>query len=427
MKNLNLAHNLPLLISLVVVLIVLPLAVFIVLTQSTENRSKAAPASTLYFYLANTNFRPNQSYTMNVMINPNTNKVTGADIHILYDPTKINISNIIPSSLFNYLRNFSITNINPTTSDANFAVGVPTPNRSANPPQTIDDVAVKTLSSVATVYFTPLAVGTANLTFSPETAASGYTVGLDVNSMPDERGNIISSMTPITLAVAEPTPTNIPTVTPTHTPTSTPTNAPTTTPTPTVMPSNTPTITPTRTPTPTNSPTPTQTATPTPTPIPSATLTVKLKLNYLNFSFANRLIALTIKNNTGVVVLNNTFSAVSDNQGVYSFTVENLPVTNVSLLLKPKLALAKKFTNINLINGTQELDLTTAASYSFNGIDIDREDNQVNIFDYNILVTGFDATGTPGFHAGDLDYNGKIDIFDYNILVYNFTQVGEAF
>ncbi len=41
----------------------------------------------------------------------------------------------------------------------------------------------------------------------------------------------------------------------------------------------------------------------------------------------------------------------------------------------------------------------------------------VDIFDYNLLLGKFGATGTPGFHAADIIQNGLIDIFDYNKLI----------
>ena len=44
-------------------------------------------------------------------------------------------------------------------------------------------------------------------------------------------------------------------------------------------------------------------------------------------------------------------------------------------------------------------------------------DNDVDIFDYNQLLTDFGKTGNL---AADIDKNGKVDIFDYNILLTNF-------
>lgn len=44
-------------------------------------------------------------------------------------------------------------------------------------------------------------------------------------------------------------------------------------------------------------------------------------------------------------------------------------------------------------------------------------DGDVDIFDYNILVSEFGAIGGS---PTDINNDGKVDIFDYNILVENF-------
>ncbi len=44
----------------------------------------------------------------------------------------------------------------------------------------------------------------------------------------------------------------------------------------------------------------------------------------------------------------------------------------------------------------------------------------IDIFDYNILLGKFGATGAPGFHTADIIQNGVVDIFDYNKLIENF-------
>jgi len=51
----------------------------------------------------------------------------------------------------------------------------------------------------------------------------------------------------------------------------------------------------------------------------------------------------------------------------------------------------------------------------------DMDDNErVDIVDYNLLVSNFGKSGTPGFVPADINKDGKVDIFDYNILVANF-------
>jgi hypothetical protein len=53
--------------------------------------------------------------------------------------------------------------------------------------------------------------------------------------------------------------------------------------------------------------------------------------------------------------------------------------------------------------------------------------DQVNIWDYNILMQDFGRTGAPGFIPDDMTGehgvpNGVIDIFDYNELLGNFSK-----
>lgn len=61
-------------------------------------------------------------------------------------------------------------------------------------------------------------------------------------------------------------------------------------------------------------------------------------------------------------------------------------------------------------------DIAKSGSFS-----ADLDDNKrVDISDYNILVSDFSKTGTPGFVPADINKDGKVDIFDYNILVANF-------
>ncbi len=47
-------------------------------------------------------------------------------------------------------------------------------------------------------------------------------------------------------------------------------------------------------------------------------------------------------------------------------------------------------------------------------------DGDVDIYDYNQLVTDFGKVGDPGFIPADININGSVDIFDFNILVSNF-------
>lgn len=47
-------------------------------------------------------------------------------------------------------------------------------------------------------------------------------------------------------------------------------------------------------------------------------------------------------------------------------------------------------------------------------------DGKVNIFDYNILISNFNKTGSFGFIPSDISRDGKVDTIDYNMVVANF-------
>lgn len=74
-------------------------------------------------------------------------------------------------------------------------------------------------------------------------------------------------------------------------------------------------------------------------------------------------------------------------------------------------------TNVSMeINGLTLYSLTKSSSI----IGDINTDGKVDIFDYNLLVSGFGKSGLTGLSKGDLNNDGKVDIFDYNILVGNF-------
>lgn len=50
----------------------------------------------------------------------------------------------------------------------------------------------------------------------------------------------------------------------------------------------------------------------------------------------------------------------------------------------------------------------------------DAPGDQVNIFDYNLLLSDFGKTGSPGWIRADINDDGRVDIFDYNLLVGAF-------
>lgn len=66
-----------------------------------------------------------------------------------------------------------------------------------------------------------------------------------------------------------------------------------------------------------------------------------------------------------------------------------------------------------------QLVLTTGGATGGLQSDLD-VDGDVDIFDYNILLSDFGKTGTAGFVKADIVRNGAVDIFDYNVLLGDF-------
>ena len=80
---------------IILLLLTIPLTVF-VSQQEQENRSRAASATTLYFNPTTTAPSPlvktiGDTFTLDVMVNPGTNKVSTIRYQIYYDTTKLSL------------------------------------------------------------------------------------------------------------------------------------------------------------------------------------------------------------------------------------------------------------------------------------------------------------------------------------------------
>ncbi len=185
--------------------------------NTQETRSRAWAASTLSFDPSNASVGVGQLVSLDVKITPATNIVSATELYFRYDPARVELLSIVPSSAFSAI--LSAASINNATGQASITVGTPP----LSP--------VKDPTSVATISFRTKTAG------SPTTVT--FTSATKVAAL-NEKGNVVSSLTPATIAILLPTPT----------PTPIPTVTPTPTPRPTVTPTPTPTATPTPTPTP---------------------------------------------------------------------------------------------------------------------------------------------------------------------------------
>lgn len=79
------------------------------------------------------------------------------------------------------------------------------------------------------------------------------------------------------------------------------------------------------------------------------------------------------------------------------------------------------YTNLYLtnLNGITLLNNTIGISISYNIADLE-PDGDVDIFDFNRLVSDFGKTGIVGWIRSDIISDGRIDIFDFNKLIVNY-------
>lgn len=258
----------------------LVVALFLV-RQRQDQRSKAAPATTLYFNPSSVTKNPGETFSLEIMADTHENTIQAIELHVTVPNSLqvIGIDKSAQSSLPVVLTPGSVT-----SNTATIILGVQT----LQPAKGVISIATLTLKALS-------AASGAQVVFDTTTQASGYTtVAIPT---PDEAGNVISTYQPASVTVLggnnQASPTSTPTKTPTPTQgtvdTLTPTPTRTSTPTPTVG-SGTPTptqsgtsATPTKTPTPTTgniggpngtyTPTPTKTPTPTTQPGSSTTST----------------------------------------------------------------------------------------------------------------------------------------------------------
>lgn len=109
-----------------------------------------------------------------------------------------------------------------------------------------------------------------------------------------------------------------------------------------------------------------------------------------------------------------TFSA--DSSGKYIGTITaNIPASTYDIYLKGPAHLRKKFTNINLGLGGNQIDLTSTPLLAG---DVN-QDNKVDLLDYSALVLAYEP-GVSKNSSADLNFDGKVDLLDYSLLVTNY-------
>lgn len=169
--------------NLILILAAIPVTLFFV-KQQQNVRSKAAPSSKLYFTPATTTSSTTcPSFTADVMVDPGSNLVSIVTLFITYDPTKVEITQITPSTTFS-------------------TVQTPASISNGQASITLDAVggdvtkAISQVSKVATVTFAPKGAGTAQVQFD-----SVKSEVLSLSAADDPSDNVLSSVQPLVATI----------------------------------------------------------------------------------------------------------------------------------------------------------------------------------------------------------------------------------
>lgn len=193
------------------VLIAIPVTVFVV-GQRQELRKRAAPATTLALTPQTVTKSVGDTFSLDVSLDPGTNQVIAVEIHLAFDPEKLEAQTITNSSLFTNILTSGVVD----RGTAAITVGAADTRHPITQAGTAAVVRFKALARTDA----PISVR-----FSPNTQATGI----------GEATNVLVGTTPATItitgAAVTPSPTTTITPTPTRTATPTATLTPTLTPT----------------------------------------------------------------------------------------------------------------------------------------------------------------------------------------------------
>ena len=208
---------------------------YVVRMRQTPNKSKAGSGVTLYFDPQNPTLGLNSNFTLNIKVNPGSEKVSAAELYLTFDKDKLQITSIESVTAFSagvapktFLKDPVTDN---SLGKASVIVGV------------LPEAPVGSISDVVIIKGkTKNVPGNALITIAQNSKA--VAIGKDSNVI-ETYGQASLN---ITAPTNTPTPTPTPTVTPTGTPTPTPTGTATSTATPTASPTASPTGSPTGSP-----------------------------------------------------------------------------------------------------------------------------------------------------------------------------------
>lgn len=300
--------------------------------ETQDLRSKAAPATTLFFSPENLTVSPNGQFNIEAKINTGSNTVSAAEVYINFDK---NLLEFLEAELGNFL-SVKLVGISAdnTSGKITFTLG----SQPANPSQG-EGVLAKMIFKARTN------TGQAQISFDQNTQVAA--VG--------ESGNVILSRKTAQVNVQ------------------------------------------------------------------NASLNMQIKFEGINSQRTQKATKIILQK-TGDGPKDFQVNLTANSQGIYSGTVDNLSPGLYTVFIKGPAHLNRKLAeNINLSPGNNSQDFSSTSLTTGDIVD----NNKIDIFDYNIVVSHFGPRLPAGGSPADLDSDNDVDIFDYNFLVGNFGKSGE--
>jgi len=221
MKNLSKSTKIILAVVAVIVLVGgLALGIYLS-SQEQDTRSDASPATTLVVSPSSQSKLPGQSVAFTVLMDTGPNQVTGVDLELTYDPTVLEIENVIKGSGISVFDQITKSSTDPDAGTISYSAFT------ASAASSVKGPSLEALRVSARVLDTAEA-GNYTLGFAATTSVTGVNNG----------GNVLISNTPGSLAIlapanilGDPVSSGPPSATPSGTATATPSGTATASPT----------------------------------------------------------------------------------------------------------------------------------------------------------------------------------------------------
>jgi hypothetical protein len=146
-------------------------------------------------------------------------------------------------------------------------------------------------------------------------------------------------------------------------------------------------------------------------------LTKPLPQKTVNVSLSN-----LVSDASASATISKNISFLPNTDGTYSGTVTGLTTGSYNLLVKGPVNLRKNVGKVVLTQGENLEDITYSP---LTAGDVSGDDNNVDGYDYSLLVLHFGSRMPTTGSAADLNFDGTVDIFDHRLLVKNFGRIGD--